>query len=449
MVVKMNLDELVDSYLTGSITTEQALELKHLLESSQQVREQFVELCMDADVLIRVGSRRQKELNIAAKPRGGVGKTGYGGMRALVEGRRGRFDYFRAVRALAASLLVCAGVGWLLFQYLMYPDVGYLANLKGPVSVRTTELLAATPGMKIKSGSEIHTEQGSYALLCHNDGSQLTIGSDTVLTVRQTKEGQRILLERGFVDAEVVKQPAGQTYVFLLARSSVEVIGTKLSLHTEGGTGHVEVAEGKVKVRPDNGGQAALIKAGQYADIVPDQPVVVKELASEPSKRRPGVLLEWWAHIPGNDIASLVQSAKFPGKPTGRTYLSGTNDVFDLPKFGDNYGALLRGLVRAPVSGNYIFWIASDDEGEMWLSKDEDPNKAVKLTAATGRQGTNWAGQSVPVMLEAGHKYFIKVLHKQMGGPDCLKIGWQLPDGTMERPMRLSYFEAWEEPPKN
>jgi hypothetical protein len=37
--------------------------------------------------------------------------------------------------------------------------------------------------------------------------------------------------------------------------------------------------------------------------------------------------------------------------------------------------------------------------------------------------------------LEAGKRYAIEALHKEGGGNDNLAVGWQLPDGTQERPI--------------
>jgi hypothetical protein len=53
----------------------------------------------------------------------------------------------------------------------------------------------------------------------------------------------------------------------------------------------------------------------------------------------------------------------------------------------------------------------------------------------------------VAISLTAGNRYYIEALHKQGVGTDNLAVGWQLPDGTMERPIpgsRLSAAAAME-----
>ena len=43
----------------------------------------------------------------------------------------------------------------------------------------------------------------------------------------------------------------------------------------------------------------------------------------------------------------------------------------------NNYGVRMKGWLVPPVSGNYRFWIASDDNGEFFLSTNDDPANIV------------------------------------------------------------------------
>ena len=42
---------------------------------------------------------------------------------------------------------------------------------------------------------------------------------------------------------------------------------------------------------------------------------------------------------------------------------------------------------------------------------------------------------SKPIRLQAGKRYYIEALHHEATVDDCLAVGWQLPDGTKERPI--------------
>ena len=47
----------------------------------------------------------------------------------------------------------------------------------------------------------------------------------------------------------------------------------------------------------------------------------------------------------------------------------------------DNYGVRMRGYVCPPTSGNYTFWVAGDDNAELWLSPNED-RKSTRLNSS-------------------------------------------------------------------
>lgn len=142
---------------------------------------------------------------------------------------------------------------------------------------------------------------------------------------------------------------------------------------------------------------------------------------------------EMWTGIPGTDIGSIPVNTA----PTSITDLT----LFETPtNIGDNYGSRVRGYLCVPASGNYTFWIATDDTGELWLSTDENPaNKARIAYVAGWTRAREWnrypSQQSVPIALVAGQRYYIEALLKEASGGDNLAVGWQLPDGTLQRPI--------------
>ncbi|MBM4017443.1 MAG: hypothetical protein FJ288_03800 [Planctomycetes bacterium] len=164
------------------------------------------------------------------------------------------------------------------------------------------------------------------------------------------------------------------------------------------------------------------------------------------------ILWEYWTGISGSYVSDLTGSSNYPSSPSGRRELLSL-DAF--PYFADNCGTRLRGYVTAPQTGNYTFWIASDDNSELWLnSAGEDPAGAVMIAyvGATGSaQSTNWrqwtkyaSQQSAQVWLVAGQRYYIEVRHKEgSSGPDNLSVGWQLPDLTYERPIPASRLSPY------
>lgn len=137
------------------------------------------------------------------------------------------------------------------------------------------------------------------------------------------------------------------------------------------------------------------------------------------------ILREYWANVSGKTVAEIPVNSS----PTFTSQLTS----FEAPtNLGDNYGQRIRGYICAPASGNYTFYIASDDNSELWLSTDANPANKRKIASVTGytspKQWTKFSSQkSVVIALLAGKKYYIEALHKEGAGGDNLSVGWQIP----------------------
>lgn len=183
---------------------------------------------------------------------------------------------------------------------------------------------------------------------------------------------------------------------------------------------------------PTNGNHAVKVKA--YDNFGAADSVIVNiGVGAAPCAGTGTLLREVWTGISGK----LVSAIPVNSPPSS----SGPISAFESPyNIGDNYGSRVRGYLCVPSTGSYTFWIASDDHSELWLSTDEDPLNKVKIASVTGntsrRQWDKYPSQkSYTVSLQAGRKYYIEALHKEATGTDHLSVGWQLPDGTLERPI--------------
>lgn len=170
----------------------------------------------------------------------------------------------------------------------------------------------------------------------------------------------------------------------------------------------------------------------------------VKGLAQGGSSPKGAVLREYWNGLAGTAVADLTSSPAFPRSPSGSEFLPSLEAPTD---WGDNYGTRLRAYLTAPVDGSYVFWVASDDASELWLSTDANPANRIRIASVDGwtspQEWTKYPSQqSAPVSLKAGARYYVEVLHKEGGGGDNLAAGWQLPDGTQERPIPASRLAA-------
>ena len=147
------------------------------------------------------------------------------------------------------------------------------------------------------------------------------------------------------------------------------------------------------------------------------------------------IMREVWTGIGGTLTTDLTNNAAYPDNPTYADLVT----LFETPtNFDDNFGSRVHGYLYPATSGDYTFWIATDDSSDLWLSTDDDPANAVVICGVDGWCGTRqFDGEggapgtrqkSAPVALEAGQKYYISAIYKEGGGGDNLAVAWQGPD---------------------
>ncbi|MGH1365085.1 MAG: PA14 domain-containing protein, partial [Calditrichia bacterium] len=140
-------------------------------------------------------------------------------------------------------------------------------------------------------------------------------------------------------------------------------------------------------------------------------------------------LREVWTGIPGNPIVNLTTNANYPDSPT----LVDSLTIFEGPtNWANEYGTRVRAFLHAPVSGNYTFWISTDDEGSLLLSTNADPAGATQIANVPGWSASReWEKfpeqQSAQIALQAGERYYIELLQKEGGGGDNLAVAWAYP----------------------
>jgi len=151
-----------------------------------------------------------------------------------------------------------------------------------------------------------------------------------------------------------------------------------------------------------------------------------------------GLKQEVYTNIVSLSIADLTNNARFPDAPD----MVGTVSTFETPSdWGDNYGERLTGFLVPPTTGDYVFYVASDDQGALYLSPDAEPAHKVQIAweptwsfprswTGIGAGRTNTANVSAPVRLESGRAYYVEALHQEGGGGDCFGVAWKMPGGA-------------------
>jgi hypothetical protein len=179
------------------------------------------------------------------------------------------------------------------------------------------------------------------------------------------------------------------------------------------------------------------VQAGNatYATATPVEKAfkVIKEATGTGCTGTGNITRDFWADIPGITLSG-VNFAATPASTSLLTTFEGPSNV------ADSYASRIRGYICPPATGTYTFWIASDDYSELWLSTSDNPANKVKIANVTGytqaREWTKYTSQkSAPITLTAGQRYYIEALHKEGSDGDNLAVGWQLPNGTQERPI--------------
>jgi hypothetical protein len=126
-----------------------------------------------------------------------------------------------------------------------------------------------------------------------------------------------------------------------------------------------------------------------------------------------GAMLETWSGIEGASIADLMNGTNNLTNPPNRTERLGLllEGPFDND---DNYGSRMKGWLMPPVTGDYMFWISTDDTGELWLSSDDHPENKVRVCFVPGatdvKEWTKYPEQkSSFIPLVAGEAYYFEV----------------------------------------
>ena len=139
--------------------------------------------------------------------------------------------------------------------------------------------------------------------------------------------------------------------------------------------------------------------------------------------------------VAGNTVSILTSSTNYPNRP---------QDVFRLASFDtrngysndahEQYGGRVRGLFVPPISGPWTFYLASDDNSELWINPS-GPGSAGKqlvaselnccnnfLPANDATTGARNPQTSLPINLTAGQAYYVEGLYKEGTGGDWLKV---------------------------
>lgn len=139
--------------------------------------------------------------------------------------------------------------------------------------------------------------------------------------------------------------------------------------------------------------------------------------------------------IGGTDTPTLIfDTPDFPDNPTRTVFINGLD--FTPGGIADNYGGFVTGTLTPPVSGDYHFFIRSDDASEFFLNDGgadiPDPTSDFPIAFETGccnafqEPGAGDQTTVTPISLSAGEKYGFAMVVKEGGGGDWFQVAWRL-----------------------
>lgn len=144
---------------------------------------------------------------------------------------------------------------------------------------------------------------------------------------------------------------------------------------------------------------------------------------------------QYFANIGGTAVAGLTSSPKFPDSPD----LTFSINSFSSPNgYAENYGARVFGYFYPPTTGNYRFFLRSDDASQLYFNPAGSAEVnfmtgALPIAEETGccaafmEPDTGDAATSADTYhLTAGSPYYIEALLKEGGGGDYVQVAYRL-----------------------
>jgi len=200
-------------------------------------------------------------------------------------------------------------------------------------------------------------------------------------------------------------------------------------------TGVVTV-DNKGKITGVSAGSATITAKSEVGKFAGECTVSVLPITD--CKATGSILMQQWDNLPYTSISTLTSNINYPYNPSKSIQLSS----FEAPSnAADNYGLRIAGFICAPENGSYTFWIAGDDNSELWLSTDESPQNKIKIAYSAWARSQEWnkytSQKSEGITLEQGKNYYVEALLKEATGSDNLAVGWSKPGESTITPSEV------------
>lgn len=245
-------------------------------------------------------------------------------------------------------------------------------------------------GGEFKGGTTLRTDARTRAYVSLADGSVLSLDRGSSVSIQEGKE-RAAKVDAGTVVADVAWIKDAPPARFAFGAGDVEVLGTKLMITANNDRANVEVARGKVRVRPVSG-KWQEVRAGEEATIEKGREPVVASSASVADS------MEWSDRSPEELDAPVLRGvgelrARKPGQTTEKDHAvrlakhSVKVRVVDVvartevdETFTNDTDEELEGIYRFPLPpGAQIERLALEVDGKMMEGAFVDRDKGAAI----------------------------------------------------------------------
>jgi hypothetical protein len=154
---------------------------------------------------------------------------------------------------------------------------------------------------------------------------------------------------------------------------------------------------------------------------------------------------DYWGGVNGTAVSALTTDPRYPSTPdssldvtNGLTVGIPSGNAGWAESFGDNFGARVTGTLSPPGTGQWHFFIRSDDASQFFLNTTGPAIPATTGTPTAREDGCCNAFQepgtamqtSTPISLVAGQQYGFVILLKEGGGGDGVGVAMRVVGDT-------------------
>ena len=256
---------LIEKFLNSELDDTQLAELKLLIESDDEVRDE-VSIGLEFKGMIECTKHDQYENledSVISQLKTPVLKLEDKVINELK--RKPKKKRFPVWIFAAAAMFIIGGLFFLNKPSTSAPiEVALLKDFKGQFSiVRGEQKIMINEGERLQSGDLLNIEDFSHLTIQYDDGSSLIFHENSFAKISDINGKKNVELFSGKLQADIEKQPADKQMEFITKHSKSVILGTSFTLSTTKDATLLDVNEGVVRFSSQ--GKSLKVNSSNYA----------------------------------------------------------------------------------------------------------------------------------------------------------------------------------------